>query len=174
MQELEARALVHSPPPAVYEHLVDFPRYAEHSRYLERVTPVDGGEAGRAYDIRAGWWRLQHTVRSTVTELSEPDRIAWRIDGDLAAGGEWDLRPTSPPGDAASATDLRLAIRYDPASAAAVLDLPALVPVESVLNRAASALTTEAERVLESVVRDIDGPERSVAVEVTPPGTVDA
>ena len=186
MDELVVRTTVYAEPEAVYEFLVDFPRYARYSEHLEHVRRIDGdGGPGTRYALTFGWWRLTYTVRSEVTEIAPPERINWAIRKGIDATGHWgitaiegdveqadtagvdvtDEDDTAAHGDAC---EVEFSVRFDPDSANSdALDLPRFVSVEWVLRRVIPLVRQEAVRVVERAVADLEGREREVDLEVT-------
>jgi len=59
-----------------------------------------------------------------------------------------------------------LVVTYDPDSASGVVDLPALVSLDWVADRAVGVVEKEGRRVVERVVADIEGERRPVELTV--------
>ncbi|MEF8757021.1 MAG: SRPBCC family protein, partial [Halobacteriales archaeon] len=72
MNRVEATTVVRRPAEPVYDHLVDFSRYAEYSKYLDGVSRNGGGGVGTEYHLTFKWWKLSYTVHSLVTGLEPP------------------------------------------------------------------------------------------------------
>jgi len=192
VDELVVKTEVYAAPETVYEFLVDFPQYAQYSEYLETVETLTGeGGPGTRYALQFAWWKLAYTTRSMVTDVEPPARIDWRITKDIDAGGCWRVTPhgtgpggtdpadmdpagTNPADTDPADTDpkrpgctVALEVEFDPSSASpAALDLPRLVSFEWVIKKAVPLIKSEAERVVERAVRDLEGSSRSVELEV--------
>lgn len=187
MDELVVCTEVYADPEAVYDFLVDFPQYARYSAYLEEVETLTGdGGPGTRYALTFSWWKLTYTAHSRVTDVEPPATIDWTITKDIDAGGRWRVTPTADDGDdpdtretdaenatrrddGSSAAPCRVAleVEFDPSSASpAVLDLPRLVSFDWVLKKAIPLIKSEAERVVERAVRDLEGSSRSVELDV--------
>ena len=158
----------------VYEFLLDFPGYANYSKYLTAVRQRRGdGGVGTAYGLRFAWWKLSYTAHSAVIGVDPPTTIDWEITKDIDAGGAWRIEPRESlppdaPDDATAACDVSLEINFDPDSAdASVLNLPALVSFGWVLEKAIPLIRNEAERVIQRAVVDLEGRHREVTVEIT-------
>lgn len=187
MQRLEVATDVYVDRETVYEFLLSFTEYAQYSAYLEEVRRHGDGSPGTEYDLRFSWWRLAYTARSQVTDVEPPARIEWRLVDDLAARGAWVIEArdsethdgpertdraatASDGGDVESddpVTRVRLVVEYDPASAdAATLGLPRLLSVDALVDRVAPLARSEAERVVERIVADLEGEPREVDLHV--------
>lgn len=189
MHRLEVATNVHVDRETVFEFLRSFPLYADYSEYLADVTSHGDGGPGTEYDLHLAWWRLSYTARSRVTGVDPPDRIEWRLVGDLDARGAWvveEVEAGGPdadreaatvdggsidPGESGAGVDpvtrVRLVVRYDPASADdAALGLPRLLSVDALVDRVAPLARAEAERVVERIVADLEGEPRPVDLEV--------
>jgi len=169
VDRVEVSTDVYLPPEEIYEFLEDFPGYADYSEYLEDVRRDGTGEEGTRYDLEFAWWKLSYTARSEVTDTDPPDRIDWRLVKDLDARGHWqvDHRPEAAPPDRETASEVRLAVEFDPDSAnAGALDLPALVSVGWVIDKLRPKVLKEAERVVERIVADLEGERRDVDLRV--------
>ena len=172
MKALDVRTLVHLPPEPVYEFLLDFPGYGDYSEYLTEIDQVGNGGAGTVYEFTVSWWLLTHTVRSEVTGLAPPERIEWAVADVVDAHGAWHLEPATAhaPSDVEAATEVTLAVRYDPASVSeGTLDLPVPVSLDGLIERVRPTLEAEAEAVVERVVADLEGAARDVDLEVSTP-----
>lgn len=167
---IEVETVVHLPPEETYEFLLDFPRYANYSEYLEDVEERgDGGPGpGTRYALRFSWWRLSYTAHSRVTDVDPPRRIDWEVTRDVDAHGQWevDSEPGAGP-DGGEASRVRLVVTYDPDSARAeTFDLPALVSLSWVVDRVTGLIEEEGERVTERIVADLEGEPRAVELSV--------
>jgi len=156
------------PPDEVYEFLVDFPRYARYSKYLESVRQHGDGGAGTEYDLRFSWWKLTYTARSRVTELVPPDRIDWEIVKDIDAEGAWHVAEVDdPPEGVEAASRVRFEVAFSPDSAdEGAVDLPAFVSLGWVIDKVKPKIVAEAERIVERVVADLEGERRDVELRV--------
>ena len=184
MDELVVCTEVYADPETVYEFLVDFPQYARYSAYLAEVETLTGdGGPGTRYALTFSWWKLTYTARSRVTDVEPPTTIDWAITKDIDAGGRWRVTPVANGGGDhdVDTTDVgwseeeldaercrvALEVEFDPSSASpAALDLPRLVSFEWVLKKAIPLIKSEAERVVERAVRDLEGSSRSVELDV--------
>ena len=185
MDELVVSTEVYADPEEVYEFLLDFPRYANYSEYLREVRTVTGdGGPGTKYALTFAWWKISYTARSEVTGVEPPERIDWEITKDIDAGGCWRVTPSDDgdEGGAADETDdddadtdasedapceVALEVQFDPGSASSdALDLPRLVSFDWVLKKAIPLIRTEAERVVERAVQDLEGSTRDVDLDV--------
>jgi uncharacterized membrane protein len=151
---------VRVPPAEAYAFLLDFPGYARYSTHLDSVTAYGDGSPGTEYDLTFSWWRLSHTVRSRVTGTDEPHEIRWEVVDGLQAQGRWGVEET------AAGSRVSLVVTYDPDSASGVVDLPALVSLDWVVDRAVGVVEKEGRRVVERVVADIEGERRPVELTV--------
>lgn len=173
MDRLVVSTDVYADPEAVCEFLLEFPRYERYTEYLDSVerTAGDGG-AGSRYAMRFSWWKLAYTARSEVTEVDPPRRIDWRVTKDIDAHGAWridplDTLPADAPADAEAGCEVTFEVRFDAESAdASAVSLPAMVSFGWVLDRVKPLVREEAERVVKRAVRDLEGRERSVRLDV--------
>jgi hypothetical protein len=165
---LEVSTDVRVAPTDAFEFLLDFPGYARYSEHLDSVTQHGPGGAGTEYDLRFSWWKLSHTVRSQVTGVDPPGEIRWELEGDLDASGQWLVEPTDDAdGDGTAGSTVTFAVTYDPGSAhAGVLDLPAFVSADWVVDKLVGLVVKEGERVVERVVADLEGEPRDVELTV--------
>jgi len=171
VDELVVSTEVYADPEAVYEFLLDFPGYARYSKYLDDVRTLQGdGGPGTRYALRFAWWKITYTAHSRVTGVEPPERIDWEITEDIDAGGCWRVTPPeSDGGDEADAPgcEVALEVEFDPGSASPdALDLPRLVSFDWVLKKAIPLIRTEAERVVQRAVRDLEGSTRTVDLDV--------
>lgn len=169
VDHLELSTVVYVPPEEAYEFLLDFPGYANYSEHLTRVTYEGDGGPGTEYDIHLKWWKIQYTVRSEVTELDRPNRIDWKIIKDIRAHGSWRVEevPEEAPDGEETASRVWLSIRFDADSASSgMLNLPAFVSLGWVVNKVKPLVLTEAEKVVERIVADLEGQPRDVNLEI--------
>ncbi|MFW6317595.1 MAG: type II toxin-antitoxin system RatA family toxin [Halorubrum sp.] len=168
MDELVVSTEVYADPEEVYEFLLDFPGYARYSKYLDDVETLRGdGGPGTRYALRFAWWKISYTAHSRVTGVDPPERIDWEITKDIDASGCWRVTPTTDEGADAPACEVALEVEFDPGSASSdALDLPRLVSFDWVLKKAVPLIRTEAERVVERAVRDLENSTRDVDLDV--------
>jgi len=172
VDELVVSTEVYADPEEVYEFLLDFPGYARYSKYLEAVRTIEGdGGPGTRYALRFAWWKITYTAHSRVTGVEPPERIDWEITKDIDAGGCWRVTPVADAdegaGGDAPACEVALEVEFDPGSASPdALDLPRLVSFDWVLKKAVPLIRSEAERVVQRAVRDLEGSTRTVDLDV--------
>lgn len=185
MDELVVSTTVYADAETVYEFLLDFPKYGRYSEYLREVRTLSGdGGPGTQYALTFAWWKLTYTARSKVTEVDPPERIDWTITKDIDAGGCWRVTPLSEADSSESedASDgggeeteesdepmceVALEVNFDPSSASSdALDLPRLVSFDWVLGKTIPLIKSEAERVVERAVADLEGRKRAVELDV--------
>jgi len=168
VDELVVRTKVFAEPETVYEFLLDFPRYGRYSEYLTEVRTLEGdGGPGTRYALRFAWWKLTYTAHSRVTGVEPPERIDWTITKDIDAGGCWRVTPHADDGGGEPTCTVALEVEFDPSSASSdALNLPRLVSFDWVLKKAIPLIRTEAERVVERAVTDLEGSRRDVELDV--------
>lgn len=172
MERLAVTTVVYRPAADVYEFLSDFPRYARYSKYLESVGRMGEGPDGPRYALQFRWWLLTYTARSEVTAEEPPERIEFRLLGDFDASGRWEVTelddlPPDAPVDASEGCEVAFVVEFAPETAhRGMLDLPALISLETVIDKARPLVEAEAKRVVERAVADLEGRERSVSLEV--------
>ncbi len=168
MQRLELSTDVYLPQEDVYEFLLNFPRYARYSQYLDRVEQHGDGSPGTQYDLVFSWWKLSYTARSEVTDVEPPHRIDWRTVKDIDARGHWRVEPAPERADGdGPVSEVFFVVEYDRSSARRdALKLPRFVSFSTVLDRALPKLKSEGERVVERVVADLEGQEREVDLRI--------
>lgn len=169
MDEVEVSTVVYVPPTEIYEFLVDFPGYADYSKYLTEVRQHGEGGPGTRYDLRFSWWKLTYTVRSEVEALDPPERIDWTVVRGVDASGAWLVEPApdAAPDGRDAASRVRLSFSYAPESAKGdALGLPAFVSFDWVVDRVKPLALEEAERVVERIVADLEGERRPVDLTV--------
>jgi len=169
VDSVEVSTLVYLPPQEVYDFLVDFPRYADYSKYLREVRRRGDGSPGTRYDLTFAWWKLTYTARSKVTDVDPPNRIDWTVTKDLDAGGAWIVEHApgeAPPGEE-DASRVRFFVEFRPESAdASALDLPRFVSLDWVIEKVKPKIREEAKRVVRRIVADLEGEDRSVELVV--------
>jgi uncharacterized membrane protein len=158
---VEVSTVVYLPPEEVYEFLLDFPGYARYSKHLTDVRQHGDGAPGTEYELDFAWWKLEYTARSRVTDVDPPDRIDWHIIKDIDAVGQWLVEPTE------DGTAVTLRVEYHPDSANGdALRLPRFVSFDWVIEKVKPKVKAEAERVVRRIVRDLEGRNRDVALEI--------
>ncbi|WP_411962973.1 type II toxin-antitoxin system RatA family toxin [Haloferax sp. YSMS24] len=172
MDEIAVSTVVYLPPEEIYDFLVDFPRYADYSKHLREVRRRGDGTPGTRYRLHFSWWRLNYTAESRVTDVTPPNRIDWNITKDIHAVGRWrveelDDLPADAPADAETACRVFFEVEYDPSTVSAGdIDLPRFVSLGWVIDRLKPVLQTEAERIVERIVADIEGNPRQVEITI--------
>ena len=161
MESIEVSTDIRVPPEDAYEFLLDFPGYARYSKHLREVRPCGDGGADAVYALTFAWWKLTHTVRSRVASVDPPNEIRWEVLGEFDASGRWTVEPTD------TGSRVALVVNYDAGSADdSLLDLPVLVSMDWVVDRATDIAVDEGERVVERVVADLEGEQRPVELSV--------
>ena len=166
---VEVSTVIYLPPEEVYDFLVDFPGYANYSKYLTDVRRHGDGSPGTEYDLRFEWWKLAYTARSRVTGVSPPTRIDWEIVKDLSAYGFWHVEavPEEAPSDRETASRVRLHVSFDAGSVnESAIDLPALVSLGWVVKKVKPLIENEAERIVSRIVADLEGRRREVELTI--------
>lgn len=169
MDRLEVSTLVYLPPEEIYEFLVDFPRYAKYSEYLDEIRRYGDGTPETEYDLTFAWWKLSYTARSKVTAVDPPERIDWELVRDLDASGYWGIEPEpeDAPAGEPTASRVRFYVEFDPGSASAgAIDLPALTSLDWVVTKVTPKIRAEAEQIVRRIVRDLEGRRRDVPLEI--------
>jgi len=174
VDRVEISTVVYLPAEEVYDFLLDFPRYARYSEYLERVRGDGDGSPGTRYFLTFSWWKLSYTAHSRVTDVTPPFEIAWEITRDLDASGHWQVEAIDPPDDRDHASRVKLRVEFWPSSADSdTLDLPRFVSMDWVIEKTKPIIKQEAERVVERIVADLEGHRRNVDLEIhTTPDSV--
>ncbi|MFB6219860.1 MAG: SRPBCC family protein [Halolamina sp.] len=172
MERLIVDTVVYRPVEVVYDFLLDFPRYAHYSEYLDSVRELRAGADEQArYALRFSWWKLSYTARSAVTDTVPNERIEWTLIDDFEAGGRWlvderDL-PAEAPDWAEAAATVRFEAAWNPDSVdSGLVDLPRLVSIEWVIDKVKPIVDMEAERVVQRAVEDLEGQQREVDLTV--------
>lgn len=169
VDRVDVSTVVYLPPAEIFEFLVDFPRYARYSEYLDSVVQHGDGSVGTEYDLTFSWWRLSHTVRSQVTAIDPAERIDWQVIDELDAQGYWTVTPTpdAAPADHDTASRVRFVAEFDPGSIGpGVVDIPSVVSVEWILARVKPLIYREVKRVVSRVVADLEGQQREITLTV--------
>ncbi|MFC7072556.1 SRPBCC family protein [Halovenus rubra] len=169
MQRLEISTDVYLPPEDVYEFLLDFPRYARYSKYLDRVEQYGDGDPGTEYDLVFSWWKLSYTARSAVTDVEPPWRIDWETVKDIDANGYWRVETADEQvdDDTEPACEVFFIVEFDTSTATRdAFTLPRLISFDAILDRVIPKIQTEGRRVVERVVADLEGKERDVELRV--------
>lgn len=169
MDQVEVSTVVYLEPEAVYEFLLEFPRYAGYSEHLRSIDRDGDGGPGTDYRLTFAWWRLSYTAHARVVAVDPPTRIDWRLVEDLDARGYWLVEPAPDevrsPDEPASRVRLHVRVRPDSVDPS-VLELPRFVSLDWVVERARPRVEAEAERVVRRVVADLEGEARPVDVQV--------
>lgn len=169
MERVEVTTVIYAPPERVFEFLVDFPGYARYSEYLKRVRQDGDGGAGTRYELEFAWWKLTYTAHSEVTDIDPPHTIDWRILKDIDAVGQWRVEPEpeAAPEGVDQASRVRFLVKYDPDSArAGDIKIPRFVSISWVVEKVKPKIRSEAKRIVERVVRDVEGRKRDVDVTI--------
>ncbi|MFC6836229.1 type II toxin-antitoxin system RatA family toxin [Halomarina ordinaria] len=169
MDSVEVSTLVYLPPEEVYDFLIDFPRYADYSKYLKEVRMRGDGTPGTEYDLTFAWWKLTYTANSRVTDVERPERIDWKLTEDIDARGHWAVEhvPEEAPEGVEDASRVRFYVEFAPGSAdASAISLPAFVSLGWVIEKVRPKIIEEAERVVERIVADLEGERRPVELVV--------
>ncbi len=173
MDELVVSTDVYASPTSVYEFLLDFPRYQRYTEYLDRVSRTNGdGGPGSRYAMQFSYWKLSYTARSTVTDVTPPTRIDWKLIKDIDARGAWvidphEQLPADAPDGATEGAEVTMQITFDPTSADSdVLSLPRMVSFDWVLSKIQGLVEEEAKRVVRRAVADLEQRDRAVTLDV--------
>jgi len=168
VDSVDISTVVYLPPQEIYDFLMDFPGYAQYSKYLKTVEQDGDGSPGTRYSLTFAWWKINYTARSEVVRVDPPEQIDWKIIKDLDATGHWRIRTLEEiPEDEDHASEVRLTVDFDPQSASAdALDLPSLVSMGWVIEKVTPLIQEEAERVIERIVADLEGSRRDVELKI--------
>jgi uncharacterized membrane protein len=167
VERIAVSTVVYLPPEPVYEFLLDFPRYSQYSKYLKHVEQTGDGGPGTRYRLRFAWWKLSYTAHTAVTDVTPPERIEWTVTRHIDAEGHWRVEAVEAPDDRAHATRVTFVVDYRPGSVdGSVVDLPALVSLDWVVDRVEGFIRDEGERVVERIVADLEGERRPVDLDV--------
>ena len=173
MDTIVVSTVVYEEPAAIYEVLIDFPRYSKYSEHLTAVRRLRGdGGVGTRYALDFAWWKLTYTARSEVVDVDPPEMIDWRVIKDISANGHWqvtkrDELPDTAPDDVTVGCDVSLRIDFDPDSAdSSAVSLPSLVSMGWVLKKVIPLIRDEAEQVVQRAVTDVEGRRRDVEFSV--------
>jgi uncharacterized membrane protein len=167
VERVEVTTVVYAERQRVYEFLLDFPGYAAYSEHLKHVGQRGDGGPGTRYELQFAWWKLTYTAHSEVTETHPPERIDWRITKDIDATGHWFVEPVDPPEGEDVATQVRFLVEYDSDSVTVGnIDLPRFVSLSWVVEKVKPKIRSEATRIVERVVVDLEGQRRRVDLDV--------
>jgi uncharacterized membrane protein len=169
VDEVEVSTVVYLPPEEIYDFLVDFPRYANYSKYLTDVRVDGDGTPGTRYALTFSWWKLEYTAHSEVTDAEAPSHIDWELVRDLDAHGHWRVEavPEEAPPEAETASRVTLRVEFDPGSASVGrLKIPSFVSLSWVIEKVKPLVQEEAERVVERIVADLEGRRRDVTLTI--------
>jgi Polyketide cyclase / dehydrase and lipid transport. len=179
VDKVVVRTCVYETPERVYEFLIDFPRYANYSKYLDAVNQTTGdGGPGTEYALVFSWWKIEYMARFQLTGMDAPTQIDWRVIKDISAAGYWGIESVTdrseitgnlnPDLDAEAVCEVTFEIQFDPSSASSdALDLPRFVSMDYVVDKVISLIQREATRVVERAVADLEGASREVELHVT-------
>jgi ribosome-associated toxin RatA of RatAB toxin-antitoxin module len=166
---VEASTLIYLPPEDVYEFLVDFPRYANYSEYIQEVRRHGDDSPRTEYDLEFTWWKLSYTARSAVTDVDPPNRIDWKLVEDLDAQGYWGIEhvPEEAPDGKPDASRVRFHVEFNPESADEdMINIPPFVPLDRIIQKVIPKIETEAHRIVRRIVADLEGEERPVELTI--------
>ena len=169
VDRVEVSTVVYLPPEEIYEFLEDFPRYANYSEYLQEVRTHGEGQEGTRYALRFAWWKLNYTAHSEVTDTDPPTRIDWEVIKDIHAHGFWRIDPLdeSERAERDHACRVHFVVEFDTDTArSGALDVPRFVSVSWVIDKVKPLILEEAERIVERIVRDIEGEPRPVELTI--------
>lgn len=159
---IDASTVLYVPQETVYEFVSGLSGATDYSPHLDEIRQYGDGDVGTDYEIDVSWWRLSYTSHTRVTDTDRPNRIDWRTTQGPRARGYWGIEPE--PADGEAATRLRLRLQFDP-------DTLGSVPLggwtlDRLLDRIAPLVVAESERIVEGVVRELEGERRPVDLEV--------
>ncbi|MFB6132761.1 MAG: SRPBCC family protein [Halanaeroarchaeum sp.] len=164
METIEVRTEVRVPPEEAYAFVKDFPGYTRYSKYIREVSAEGDGGPGTTYTIQFGWWKLGYRAETRVTETVPPERVSWEVRSDIDAHGRWQVEPID---GETERSRVSLVVSYDPDSAGPELvDLPALLSIDWVVDRVVDLIEEEGRRVVSRVVADLEGETRPVDLTV--------
>ncbi|MFB6266909.1 MAG: SRPBCC family protein [Halodesulfurarchaeum sp.] len=164
METIEVRTEVRVPPAEAYAFVRDFPGYTRYSKYIREVSAEGDGGPGTIYAIQFGWWKLGYRAETRVTETVPPERVCWEVQSDIDAHGRWQVEPVD---GETERSRVSLVVSYDPDSAGPELvDLPALLSIDWVVDRVVDLIEEEGRRVVSRVVADLEGETRPVELTV--------
>lgn len=169
VETVEASTLIYLSPEEVYESLVDFQQFDKYSKYVTDISRQGDGTPGTEYDITFSWWKITHTARSEVTDVDPPNRIDWELAKSLDAHGYWEVEhvPEEAPDGRPDASRVWFHVDFDPNSADEdSLNIPGFVPLDRIIDRVKPKIETVARRVIQRMVTDLEGEERSVELNV--------
>jgi hypothetical protein len=168
---VEVSTVVYISAAEAYAFIHDFPRYANYSKYLQEVRQQGDGDIGTEYELEFEWWKLRYVARSEVTATDPPNGLSWEIVKDLDANGDWTVEPiasTELPDGREEAVRIRLRVDFRPGSAdRSAIDLPRFVSLSWVIEKVKPLIQDEAERVVERIVRDLEGESREVTLDIS-------
>lgn len=161
---IDVSTLLYVPQETVYDFVHEFSGATDYSPNLDEIRQYGDGDAGTDYEIEVSWWRLSYVSHTTVTDTDRPRRIDWRTTQAPKARGYWGIKPETPPAGRDHATRLRLRLQFDP-------DTLGSVPLggwtlDRLFDRIRPLVVRESERIVEGVVRDLEGESRAVELDV--------
>jgi len=154
VNRVEVERVVERSPETVYEAVADFRRYPRYSKYLERVREDRRVDGLPHYTLEFAWWRLTYDVSTRVVAANAPNYLDWEITTSLDASGRWSVESL----DDGSKARLVLRADYDPDSVGdRAVSLPFGVSLDWVLDKAVTLVENEADRVIDRIVKDVEG-----------------
>lgn len=167
MDTVEVETTVYLPPEEVYEFLVDFPRYAQYSKYLKAVRGHGDGGPGTEYELDFAWWKLSYTARSKVTDVAPPERIDWRVTKDIDATGQWLVASIDPPPNREHASRVTFNVQYRRDSAdESSLPVPRFLSLDGLVAKVKPKVEEEAKRIVRRIVTDLEGERRDIELTI--------
>lgn len=165
VDSLTASTVVYRPAEPIYDFLVDFPRYADYSEYLRSVRSSGERGVGAAYELRFGWRMIEYSVRSRVTDVDRPRRIAFDITSGIQADGEWQIEPLDSSGE--QGCEVTFLVRYDTDSVMEdQIDAPRLISLDWIVRRVRPLIEAEARQITKRVVADLEEEPREIDLRV--------
>ncbi|MGM0371252.1 MAG: SRPBCC family protein [Halobacteriota archaeon] len=151
MNEIAVARPVDQPPEVVFATVRDFQAYPRYSKYLQSVSATAETQVTE-YAFQFGWWKLAYETQARVTACEPPHTIDWTITQDLEADGRWVVEERS------DGSQLHFQVAYDPDSLGSdAVSLPFGVSLDWVRDRATALIESEAKRVLDRIVAEVDG-----------------
>ncbi|QZA88696.1 SRPBCC family protein [Salinarchaeum sp. IM2453] len=169
MDRIEVSTVVYVSAEEAFEFLVDFPRYAQYSKYLDSVQQHGTGGAGTKYDLTFRWWKLTYTARSEVTSIEENKRIDWELVNSLDATGYWGIEPLPEETETSdnNAVKVRFVAEFDSNSMTwDLVNVPRFVSTDWIVRKVKPLIVKEAKRIVGRVVADLEGESREVTLTV--------
>jgi hypothetical protein len=161
---IDASTLLYVPQETVYEFVHEFSGATDYSPHLDEVRQYGDGDTGTDYEIEVSWWRLSYVSHTRVTDTDRPRRIDWRTTRGPKARGYWGIESETPPAGRDHATRLRLRLQFDPETLGSV-PLGGWT-LDRLFDRIKPLVVRESERIVEGVVRDLEGESRPVDLDI--------